>query len=148
LSILVLGIIIVIVFSLFFPNFISSIIERGYNSRGMGVATNARLLTYEHFTRLSIFQKITGVGIGNVPSYMNGVAYILSTTGIIGLILTLFVLIDAFRNTRNFQRILCIVFFFLLLVSNIFYSVHIVFFFMFIYSEYRKKYINQESNIP
>lgn len=105
-----------------------------------GPALSTRLFTYSYFNELPLLYKFIGVGFGNVPPgvYFNGISYILYTIGVIGLFIVMLFLLNAFIHTRNFQRCFCLIYFLLLIGSQTFTAVNIVFYFSFIYSGYQR----------
>lgn len=113
-------------------------------SGSLGDAVTGRLFTYNYYSELPVLQKIIGMGYGNVPKgvYFNSIAYTLYCSGIIGLILIVLIFLDAFIYTRNFQRYFCIIYALLILGSASFTATSIAYYFMFIYSGYKKVYVS------
>jgi hypothetical protein len=105
-----------------------------------GPALSGRIFTYSYFNELPLLYKLIGVGFGNVPKgvYFNGISYILYTIGVIGLFIVMLLLLNAFIHTRNFQRCFCLIYFLLLIGSQTFTAVNIVFYFAFIYCGYQR----------
>lgn len=140
--------IIVVLFALCVIPYLSnlSIIEKSvyrvwdFEKGEPGPALTGRLFTYSYFKELPLLHKFIGVGFGNVPSgvYLNGISYILYTTGVIGLLIVVFVLLDAFIHTRNFQRYFSLIYFILLIGSQTFTAANIVYYLTFIYSGYQR----------
>ncbi len=120
---------------------VSTSINRIITDSGLGVASKGRLFSYYYFNELPLLQKIIGTGYGNVPAgvYLNSAAYILYCNGIIGMVIVGMLFYDAFRHARYFQRYLCIIYALLIMGSATFTASGIVFYFMFIYSDYNKR---------
>lgn len=127
------------------PVFQTRIVQMAINrlitdSGSLGIAVKGRLFTYNYYKELPILQKIIGMGYGNVPVgvYLNSAAYTLYCSGIIGLLLVMMMFLDAFVHTQYFQKYFCLIYALLILGSGSFTAIGIAYYFMFIYSGYRK----------
>lgn len=104
------------------------------------------------YTQFPILEKIVGVGYGNagtyildnsiytpydfpgMPEYMNSVAYILTGTGVLGLIILLWAYIWMFKRTKGFNRILALLFIILSFQGGILISPIMIFYLSLVFS--------------
>lgn len=97
-------------------------------------AYNARFGGIEAISRLKGIFTFIGMGFGQVPKnlWMNSAAYVWYGTGLIGIILTLYLLIKCFLVSKNLvSRLVCLIYFVLFFSSDIFNSYICVFYFSF-----------------
>lgn len=99
-----------------------------------------RVFTYSYFDQLQWFQKIIGSGYGNVPTgiYFNSIAYTLYCSGFIGLIFVVILFFNTFIHTSHFQKVFCFIYALIIIGSATLTATSIAFYFMFIYSGYKK----------
>lgn len=115
------------------------------------------------FEQLDFLYMMFGVGYGNpgsfityngiytiydipqMPDYMNSVAYVLVSSGIIGLIIILFAFIYMFINTRGFFRICILILLILSLGGNMLLSSNMILYISIILSGFNRIYKNDIS---
>ncbi len=98
---------------------------------------SGRFLQYEVFNSLSSVQRIFGVGIGNLmgaENINNAFAYLLTGSGILGILLLAFCYVNFFRSTRKYVvRVLLLCTIIMSFGSNALLSVNLVYYFSFVH---------------
>lgn len=129
----------IVFFALIHTEFISNVIARFTTAEGSGTgnAIAARAgVGFTFFFSLDEFNQIVGTGFGNVPTrlYFNGLEYVLTTTGYVGLTALLVGSVEFGYKLDSVGRFIILEYLLLLCIAQVYSAASILFFFTFAYA--------------
>lgn len=95
-------------------------------------AQSARLSTYKYIFDMDLINLFFGYGYGLTPNneYLAGFPYVIYGTGLIGLILVLFIYFKYYFSVNNlFSKVLCLLYFIMFFGTSLFYNYMLFWFF-------------------